>query len=132
MEYLLKSFAHPQTSQRRKDRLAEICMPYMHPRLNAVAAVNASANSCPPLEIKIFSVPRGAQVVDGKIIWPDGTSPTAEETAFRPYKPTPALPALTDQSAAVEPLEVVEPEPDDPKVEVLDVWRRRSGGDDVA
>ena len=104
--------------------------PYVHCRLSATATVNASANSsCGPLQLTILSVPRGAQIVDGQIVWPDGTPATAEETAFRPYKPTPALPALTDQSAAVEPLEVIEPEPDG-KVEVLDVWRRRSGGDD--
>ena len=92
------------------------------------ASVNAPANSCGPLQIAIFSVPHGAQIVDGRIVWPDGAPATAEETAFRPYKPTPALPALPDQSAAVEPLEVLEPAPDDGKITPLNAWRRRDDG----
>ena len=113
LEYLLKAFANPQTSQRRRDRLAEVCMPYMHAKLNAIAAIDASANTGSTVELRIFSVPRGCQVVNGVIRHPDGSEATAAETEFHPFTPT-EWPQLTDQSAPeAEPLEVLEPVDDD-------------------
>jgi hypothetical protein len=128
LEYLLKAMSHPQTTQRRKDRLAEVCLPYLHPRLNAVASVDASpANSCPPLEIKILAVPRGCQVdKNGVIHHPDGTPASAAETKFTPFTPTPdLLPVLpAPEPTPAEPLPVLVDEGDD-KVAILHPHRRR-------
>ena len=132
LSYMLDVLANPKTSPARRDRMAENCAPYMHPKLNAVATVDASAKPCPPLELKIFSVPRGAQIVDGQIVWPDGTPATAEETKFEPFKASDFPPALpSPEPAPVEPLSVIELEAEaDDKIERLDSWRRRSDGDD--
>jgi hypothetical protein len=128
LSYMLRVMSDESAEQQRRDEMARSAAPFCHARLNATATVNAPANSCGPLQIAIFSVPHGAQIQDGRIVWPDGSEATAAETEFRPYEATPALPALMDQSAAVEPLEVVEPEPeDDGKVTPLSAWRRRDG-----
>jgi hypothetical protein len=123
LAHLLAVLRDPESSPARKDSAAATAAPYIHPRLSmtATASVNASANSCRPLEVRIFSVPHGCQIIDGQLVWPDRSEATAAETEFRPYEATPALPALTDQSAAVGPLPVHEAI-DDGKVVTL---RRR-------
>jgi hypothetical protein len=128
LQYMLETLRNPKTEAFRKDEMARAAAPFVHPKLNAVATVDASANSCPPLEIKIFSVPRGCQIVDGVIVHPDGVPATAAETAFRPYEPTPALPMLTDQSVGPASFELIAEQPgvevevEPPSVTRLDRW----------
>jgi hypothetical protein len=135
LQYMLETLRNPKTEAFRKDEMARAAAPFVHPKLNAVATVDASANSCPPLEIQIFAVPRGAQIdASGRIVWPDGTPATAAETAFTPFAATPdLLPALPspEPAPADEPLPVFEPEAeDDDKVERLDSWRDRKRDDE--
>jgi hypothetical protein len=134
LSHMMAVLNDPGSPPSRKDAAAVAAAPYMHPKLNLSATSELNGGGrLGPCQLTILSVPHGCQIIDGQLVWPDtGALATAEETEFKPYTGTPGLPALPDLSAAVERLEVIEPEPEDAgKVERLDVWRRRSGGDDV-
>ena len=144
LNHMLSILNDPNATQARKDRAAEMSAPYLHPRLNAVAATiggmpnSGGPTTLRPINIVIVSVPRGGQYNEktGMIVYPDGTE--ADPPPFVPFRPTPditdELPALDYERAELD--EPAEPEPtpgeevaDDPKVESLAVWRRRSGDD---
>ena len=132
LQHLLSVLADPDASAARKDRAAEAACPYLHPRLNAVAALNLPnvAGGAPArrVEVRLYSIPRGvfltpAQVADLSLL----------DAHAVPYEPA----ALTDQSAAPEAapappeptmleLEAEEAEP----IVRLDSWRRKRGVDD--
>lgn len=125
LEWLIAVLRDPKAEQSRRDRAAEVCLPFLHPRLAAieVARRNRSAVAGDNLNtMQVLSVPRGCRIVDGVVI--DGTE-------LAPYTPTPAL---TDQTVASDPkppeplLEVLEVV-DDGKVEPLDRWRRKPDPD---
>jgi hypothetical protein len=120
LEYLLKALANPQTSQRRRDRLAEVCLPYIHPRLNATASVNVPGANYTPPELRIYAVPHGCQIdKNGVIHHPDGTPASDAEIEFTPFKATPdLLPLPSPEPAPAESLPVHEVI-DDGKIVVL-------------
>jgi hypothetical protein len=133
---MLRALADESTPQARKDALAMASAPYCHPRLNAVASLGVPANSCPPLEVRIISVPRGGQYNSktDKIEYADGTE--ADPPPFVPFAPTPDYPPepkAEPAPAPAEPLPVFEPEAeDDDKIELLDAHRRRRDDDETS
>jgi hypothetical protein len=128
LNYMLAVIADPSAAQRRKDEMAKSAAPFVHPRLNALATLDASA-PVGRLEVNIVSVPSGCQfnAKTGLIEYPDGT--VAEPPAFQPFTPTPDLPALPAPAAVDERLPVIEPEGEEPIVR-LDCWRDRNRDDD--
>lgn len=86
-----------------------------------MASINASADSCSPLEVTILAIPRGVFLTPELAKNP---SPLLEHAVpFEPATPSPELPALSAPVAVVEPLPV-EPESEaDNKIARLDTYR---------
>jgi hypothetical protein len=132
LDYMLRALADPTTKQSRRDRMAEMCAPFCHPKLNAVAATIATPPvSGDPVIINVFGVPRGCQIdaSGSKIIWPDGS--LTDPPPLEPYAPTPdwTQPALTRQRAEPVPFETVEAEVPE-NVTQLHPYQRRHSSDD--
>jgi hypothetical protein len=135
LEYMLDIVRNSSLDPARRDAMACASAPFIHPRLNAVAAVDTNAGAGYIGSICIIGVPRGCQFnpATQMIVYPDGT-----ETDAPPFSPIAPTPALTDQTAAPpaplpevpEPLAPVIEPVDDDKVERLDTWRERRRGDD--
>src|SRR4029453_4893668 len=107
LQYMLQVLRSSDADMHRRDEMARASAAFVHPKLNAVASLDASANSYGPLEIKIFSVPRGSTFDSKKGLFPCPEGSRFEPEPFPPSEPTPALPALTDQSAAPATLEPI-------------------------
>jgi hypothetical protein len=129
---MLRVLNDANADQARRDRMAESSAPFCHPRLGLVASTDASNSAGIIGTIHIISVPRGAQWVDGRIVYDNGVS--TPPPAFTPLQPTPdvlELPAPSAVEPDPRPLPVQpEPEPDDGMVTPLAAWRRRSDGDE--
>ena len=82
------------------------------------------------VEVRILAVPRGCQVdASGRLIWPDGSEATPEQTALEMFQPTP-----WPNEAEPAPVAAAEPEPvvvEDDKVAVLNAHRRRRDDDET-
>jgi hypothetical protein len=130
VEWMLAVLRDPEVEQRRRDRMAEVLAPYLHPRLAAVEmrATHRKGGGDENINVvQIFAVPRGGSLdVTAGTITVDGSP--LEATTIEPFQPTPslldALPAPTEPEPQLERLEVIEVEPDD-KLAVLDAWRRK-------
>ena len=133
LQHMMNVLHDPNATPTRKDAMAASAAPYVHCKLSATATLNVPDVNYTPPEIKIYALPRGCQVVDGRIVHPDGSEASPEETAFTPFKATPdLLPALpSSEPASAEPLPVLEAE-DDPKIELLDAHRRRRDDDETS
>ena len=106
LEYMLEVLRDPQAERPRRDSMAVSAAAFVHPKLNAVATVDASNANCGPLEVRVYAVPRGATIdpKTGLITSPADGSPI-EAGPFTPFKPTPSLPELLP---APEPVPAVE------------------------
>jgi hypothetical protein len=129
VEWMLAVLRDPEAEQSRRDEMAKQCAPFLHPRLAAVEVGHRPRGGGAVVGdvVQVLAVPRGCRIVDGAVI--DGAAVEIE-----PYSPTPPL-ELTDQTAVCAPpeppLEVIEPQPDDPnKIESLSAWRRREDPSD--
>jgi hypothetical protein len=134
LQHMMNVLHDPDATPTRKDAAAANAAPYVHCKLSATAVVDVlrpDPNYTPP-SFTIVCVPNGGQYdpKTGKISYADGT--VADPPPFTPYTPTPELTALPAPAELVEPLLVHELDEADDKVEVLNAWRRRSGGDDGA
>lgn len=115
LDHLLKTLNNPLIGAARKDKVAELLLPYLHPRLSATAMLNANGNNGnnndtpngPPV---ILAIPRGCflsaeQVADPEQLVPHGVP-------LEPFAPTPdwTRTALIDKrdQPVVERLEVTE------------------------
>jgi hypothetical protein len=107
VEWMLAVLRDPQTEELRRDRMAEIAAPYLHPRL-AVASISTNGSrdysGGDVTFVQIFSVPHRGRIGDDGTVVIDG-----EVTELKPVTPYEGSPALTDQSqpAPVERLPVV-------------------------
>jgi hypothetical protein len=93
--------------------------------LGLTGSINPSDGGGGIVNITIVSVPRGCQYNPntGMIVYPSGVE--CDPPPFVPFSPTPDFPELSaPMPAEPEPIEVVEPVPND-KVAVLDAHRRR-------
>jgi hypothetical protein len=116
VEWMLAVLRDPETEELRRDRMAEIAAPYLHPRL-AVAQITTNGsrdyNGGGDVNItQVFCVPRGGRLTSDGTVMIDGEVVT-ELPNIEPYTPTPPL-ELTDQSA---PAPIEPPE----RLEVLEV-----------
>jgi hypothetical protein len=116
VEWMLAVLRDPEAEQHRRDRMAEVAAPYLHPRLNAIEIGTTNrGNGVAGGDInivQIFAVPRGGRVTQDGSITIDGEVVT-ELSNVEPYTGTPPLTALTDQRAEPERerFEVTEIEP---------------------
>jgi hypothetical protein len=132
IEWMLAVLRDPEAEQSRRDRMAEVAAPYIHSRLSTIETTHRNGGAVAGETInvvQIFSVPRGGSLdINAGIIRVDGSP--LEATTIEPFVPTPSLldalpaPAVASDPMPPEPLEVIEPEPDD-KLAVLDAWRRK-------
>jgi hypothetical protein len=124
VDWMLAVLRDPQVEERRRDRMAEVLAPFLHPRLAAVELGHRKVGRAETVDVvQVFAVPRGAR------IGPDGVVIDGAAVEIEPFTPTPSLLELSDQTAVCAPpeppLEVIEPA-DDNKVESLSAWRRRT------
>jgi hypothetical protein len=123
---MLAVLRDPQTEELRRDRMAEIAAPYLHPKLVATSiTTNGSRdyNGGGDVNItQVFCVPRGGRLTSDGTVMIDGEVVT-ELPAITPYEGSPPLTAITDQSAPAERLPVVEVNTEN--VTRLDSFQRR-------
>ena len=135
VEWMLAVLRDPQSEQHRRDRMAEIAAPYLHPRLNAVA-VNSitggdSRDNGDTNVLQIYSVPKGGKIEKDGTITIEGAV-----VELSPIEPFTGTPALTDQREykRVEPdpvpFEVTEIDPPQ-NVTVLNPHGRRQHDNDT-
>jgi hypothetical protein len=121
VDYLAGILASSGSTKSQKMRACELL-------LRRAATADALPVSAPDIPINIYSVPRGTQIKDGKIVWPSGV--TSDPEPLAPYPPTPMLEPLHEERAEPEPLPfaVEELEPP-PNVTRLDSFVRRREDD---
>jgi hypothetical protein len=136
VEWMLAVLRDPLCEQRRRDRMAEVCAPYLHARRAAVEVANTNTYRGEGVAgetinvVQIFAVPRGGSLdITAGTITIEGT-PLEPMSIVEPYEPTPPIGQLTDQTqtavcAPPEPLPVIEPDGDPTKLASLDAWRRK-------
>jgi hypothetical protein len=104
VEWMLAVLRDPLTEESRRDRMAEIAAPYLHPRLQA-ATITTHGNGRnysggDVTFVQILSVPHRGRISDDGMVVVDG-EPVTELAAITPYEGTPGL--LTDQSEQPAP-----------------------------
>jgi hypothetical protein len=105
LDYMLQIVRSSDADQARRDQMAVSSAPFCHPRLNAVASLDASdTGGSSRLELTIVAVPRGGQYdpKTGKIVYADGT--VAEPPPFQPFEPTPDLEPMPGEPTPVAQL----------------------------
>jgi hypothetical protein len=126
LAHMLSILNNPDAPEGRKDQMAISAAPYMHPKLNLSATSELNGGGNCVTNIHFLVVPRGCFLSKEQV-----ANPSCLIEYGEPFEPgMPPTPALTDQSEpaepeVIEPLPVIEPEPDDRKVTPLSAWRRR-------
>jgi hypothetical protein len=128
LDYMLAIVSDENAPEHRRDSMAVASAAFVHPKLSAVASVDASnAGNC-ITTIQFLAVPTGVFLTKEQIANPDLLLEHA--VPFEPgTPPTPALaelpaPVAVEPEPASDPLPV-EPAPDNGKVTPLAAWRRR-------
>jgi hypothetical protein len=110
VEWMLAVLRDPETEELRRDRMAEIAAPYLHPRLQAASiTTNNHGHYSGAVDINItqvFAVPHGGRIADDGSVVIDGQA--VELSCVEPFDPTPALSDQREKPAPAEPLPVVE------------------------
>jgi len=112
VEWMLAVLRDPEAEPARRDAMANMAAPYLHPRLNAVN-INGEVKggggdtTINNNTVNIFAVPRGAtlDLKDGKVSVDNGP------TTLEPVEPFTGTPALTDQTDTNQQTNKSEPLP---------------------
>ena len=121
VEWMLAVLRDPETEPQRRDKMAEIAAPYLHPKLSSAATIingKVEGDTITNNTVNIYAVPRGAALdLAAGTITIEG-APIADLTPIEPFTGTPAL---TDQrDDKVMPERIPDPIPAPLPIEPLD------------